>query len=190
MNSTQATLPRHFKSCRNVPADIVNRLNQIHQHKAVWEQRNTFSLPQLHGRVRCRWNSHLLQLPYFHIIEVDKVETEAHLLLFRHRKILTLKKKRGEWQVHKLTPEEFVSQIVPNRNLRTGHLYKTTSRSKMESVAASLGMKSNQIPVITEANADIIRQCIRIHSDLATLCSLADQYSTEIDLKLNHKKAI
>lgn len=189
MNSTQPTLPRHFKSCRNIPAEIVNRLNQV-KNQSLREQRNTFSLPQLHGRVRCRWNSHLLQLPYFHIIESDEVKTKAHLLLFRHRKILTLKKEFGDWKFQRLTPEEFVSQIVPNHHLRTGHLHKKASQSKMESVAVSLGMKTNQIPVLTESNADIIQKYIGIQSDLKALRTLADEHSTELDLKISHQKAI
>lgn len=190
MNSTQATLPRLFKSCKNIPEEIISRLNQVREHTSLREQRNTFSLPQIHGRTPCRWNSHLLKLPYFHIIEPDEVDPKVHILLFKHRKILSLQKERGTWQFFKLTPEDYVNQIVPNRNLRTGHLYKTSSQSKMKSVEVSLGMKSNQIPVLTEANANIILQCIHIRSDLTKLRSLADQYTTELDLKINHKKAI
>lgn len=190
MHTKQATLTRQIKSCRNAPAEIINRLNQVTKHQSIWEQRNTFSLPQLHGRIRCRWNSHLLVLPYFHIIESDQESTMVHLLLFKHRKILTLKKIFGNWKVHRIAAEEFVSQVVPKRHLRTGHLYKTASRSKMKSVERSLSIKNKQLPALTNVNADILINSINIHPHLKALRILADQYVAELDLKINQQKAI
>lgn len=166
---------------QSIPAELTSRLNQVKEHQSLRDQRNTFSLPQLHGKTRCRWSSHLLEFPYFHIVDVAEDEIKVHVLLFKHRKVLTLSRKNQAWNFKELRAEECVYQVVPKYCLHTGHLFKSASKAKVELVAQTLNIKPRKIPPLTDANANLIIKSKYIHSDLKVIRKLAEEHTTKLD---------
>lgn len=121
-----------------------------------------------------------MKLPYFHIVDVEDERTTVHILLFRHRKILTLAKSNGNWHITGVVPEDQVANVVQSHHLHTGHLHKLASRSKMSQAARVLGIKASKLPKLTNANADVIINSESIHKDLHQIRDLAQRKEVEL----------
>lgn len=187
---TKARIRRRHPS-KNLPGELAGRLQSLHDHRNLREQRDTFTSVHKHPGGTYRWNAHLLALPHCHIIESESYgkKLRIHIYHARSGNILTIELNEGKWIRKSLTPEDRIQDTVPQRYCRTGWLAKSASRSQVKAVARITGIQKHALPGITAANANVIIHSAELLQHIDTVTPLLVQWVIEIQSE-NHKHAI
>lgn len=159
-----------------LPDDLVHRLNVAENHSSLWEQRNLFSLPQVHNGVKIRWTMPSLALPYFYIVENNYSCLTVHVLLFRQHKILTIEKIDSEWKVVAVSPEGSARDFLPQNSRKTGQLGKAASKATIRRLSMASGILSESLPRLTESNAKTLTMASLIGSEQKTIHAVVKDY--------------
>jgi hypothetical protein len=154
---TKSVLKRTRNKSLKLPADLLQNLQAIQNHKSIREQRNTFSILRSHHEKKCRWNVQISQFPYLHIIETDQ---ESHLVTKIHvlidETILSFRRNNEKWLKPKQTEVAVWTTISHRRKGSFKPIFKKASKAKLQRVSDSTGLYLNSLPCLTEHNANIL----------------------------------
>ena len=148
------------KQQTNLPAEIIGRLESLNKHRSLHEQRDTFTGIIKHPTGLYRWNSHLLSLPHYHIIETEAYGSliTLHVCDLKTHNILSMRLRNGLLDCHRMTPDDQISTVVPGRFRKTRWLCKPATTVQQRAVCRIVGIGEKAMPPLSAANANVVIQ--------------------------------
>lgn len=180
---------RRTTKSNSLPGELIGRLQSLYEHNNLREQRDTFSAVFKHPGGTFRWNTHLMLVPYFHIIESESFGKHLRLHVFHVQSgnILSAEFKNEKWTRLALTPDDRIRDIIPSRFCRTGWLAKSASRAQIGAVARVRGVQQQALPPITAANANVIIHSAELARHMDEISTLFAYWINEIQASNNRK---
>lgn len=172
----------HTTNKSALPKGIIEHFAEIGKHESLKEQRDLFSEIEVHDGMRCRWARPLKCLPYKHIIETNAFgePLRVHLFIQHENKILTLERAKGDWHLLHYKQQRFVESIIPRRHFCNGWLRNIAKKSTLVDLSQTSGLHHSEIPDLTEANALLLMNLIKIQRALPLIRKLTENQQPTI----------
>ena len=141
---------------KQIPNEILGRLNSLQGNRNLREQRDTFSSALMHPCGIYRWNLPLFKLPYHHILETREYGEEILLHIYHPctQRVVTLMMRKNHWICLGATPDDQLDELIADRCTKTHWLSYPASKGQRIAVKKITGDKVS--PLITAANANVI----------------------------------